>query len=190
MTTDDSFPFDENRVEASNSALVASPLYGDRPRENAERTASRDQNDRGRERDLDQPNRRPPSMTTTLLATTVVALIAGAAGAAGYSHFFAPRPGEHSGVPAKSEARPDDKSISERKSREGSGDNGTAKEAGAETSTSSSLSAVNSSSEASELKQQIRNLDQKIDQLDERFDRVRQLLGLAIPLLQRIAPKN
>ena len=39
-------------------------------------------------------------------------------------------------------------------------------------------------------RQQIRNLDGQIDRLGERVDRLQQLLSLAVPLLQRIAPKN
>ena len=34
------------------------------------------------------------------------------------------------------------------------------------------------------------NLNRQIDRLGERVDRLQELLSLAVPLLQRIAPKN
>jgi hypothetical protein len=37
---------------------------------------------------------------------------------------------------------------------------------------------------------QFRNLNQMIDRLGERVDRLQTMLGVAVPLLQRIAPKS
>jgi hypothetical protein len=34
------------------------------------------------------------------------------------------------------------------------------------------------------------NLNRRLDRLSEQVDRVHELLSLAVPLLQRIAPKN
>ena len=58
-----------------------------------------------------------------------------------------------------------------------------------QTSSPSSPAAI-PAAEAAELKDQMRILSQRIDQLGERVDRLQTLLSLAVPLLQRIAPKN
>ena len=130
-----------------------------------------------------------PSMMTNLLITAAVALICGVIGAMGYSHFFGPKPGEASSSQSKTEAGSNKESGAKSKSGGGS-DTESAKESGTQASTASAIPGVSSAQEVDELKQQIRNLNQKIDRLGERVDRLQQLLSLAVPLLQRIAPKN
>ena len=104
----------------------------------------------------------------------------------GYSHFFGPKPGE----PASSQSKTD--AGSNKNSSEAPAGRGIQDGVGRRIEhTGFDLDPrISPSQEADDLKQQIKNLNQKIDRLGERVDRLQQLLSLAVPLLQRIAPKD
>jgi len=142
------------------------------PRVDTERASRRDQDERVQA----HPNPRQPATSANPILTAVIALICGVAGAAGYSYFFAPKPAEPS--QSKTEAAADKKSSSTR--------SGEAQSAEAQSLTPGSSSAQ----AADDLKQQIMSLSKRIDRLGERVDRLQELLSLAVPLLQRIAPKQ
>jgi hypothetical protein len=140
-------------------------------------TVEKPRNDRGPERLHTQPQPRQSS-TITYLAVMALSLIFGAAGAMGYAHFFAPKSGEPS-----SQSRTEGGSNKESTS--------TSKPSAASASDSAKNSGSGASTEESgELKQQILSLNKRIDRLGERVDRLQELLSLAVPLLQRMAPKQ
>jgi hypothetical protein len=148
-----------------------------------------DKHDRGEQRDPAQPHPRQPSMLKNLLITATVASIFGVLGAMGYSHLFGSKSGDPSSSQSKTEAGSSQESSSKTKSDGGPNtDSANASSNGA--STSSAIPGSSSAKEADELKQQIMNLNQRIDRFGEQVDRIQQLLSLAVPLLQRIAPKN
>ncbi len=118
-----------------------------------------------------------------------VGLVCGVLGAMGYLYFFGPKPGDASSSQSKTDAGSNQESSSGGKSGGGS-NTVSAKDSGTQASTSTSVPGLSSAQEASELKQQIRDLNQRINRLGEEVDRVEQLLSLAVPLLQRIAPKH
>jgi hypothetical protein len=134
-------------------------------------------NDRGGERAHAQPQ---PHHSSSVPYLTVMALslICGALGAMGFSHFFGPKPGEPS-AQSKSEGASNKESVPTTKAGRGSSSD-SAKDSGPGASTE----------EQGELKQQILSLNKRIDRLGERVDRLQELLGLAVPLLQRMAPKQ
>jgi len=138
-----------------------------------------------------EPERRPPqtSSSTNFLLIVVVALVSGTIGAMANSYFF----GSHAGASPGSQSKPAGGSDNESGQASGAGAGSTALAAGGATtqaSTSSPIPGVGSAQEVEELKQQIKNLNQRIAGLNERVDRLQDLLSLAVPLLQRIAPKN
>ena len=148
-----------------------------------------DKDDRGDQRAPAQPRPRQPSMITNLLITATVALICGVFGAMGYSYFFGSKPGEPSSSQSKTEAGSSQESSSKTKS-DGGPNTDSANASSNRASTSSATPGSSSANEADELKQQIMNLNQRIDRFGERVDRLQELLSLAVPLLQRMAPKN
>jgi hypothetical protein len=124
-----------------------------------------------------------PSMMTYVLLTAV-SLACGVIGAMGYAHFLGPQPGEPSSSQSQTGSN---KASGSTKTSAGSGT-----KSANQTSTNESASdaAIESSQEAGDLKQQIVNLNKRIDRLGERVDRLQELLSLAVPLLQRLAPKQ
>jgi len=148
-----------------------------------------DKDGRGDQRDQAQPHPQQPSMLKNLLITATVALICGVLGAMGYSHFFGSKPGEPSSSQSKTEAGSSQESSSKTKS-DGGPNTDSANVSSNGASTSSAIPGPSSAKEADELKQQIMNLNQRIDRFGERVDRLQELLSLAVPLLQRMAPKN
>jgi hypothetical protein len=141
------------------------------------------ENQHGDRRDPAQPLPRQPSMLTNMLITAVVSLSCGAAGAMGYSHFFGPDSGDSHSSHSQADAGSHKESTANRKSGGGS----TAESAHDPSTQASTASSVQ---EFNELKQQITKLGQRIDRLGEQVDRSQTMLSLALPLLQRIAPKN
>ena len=122
----------------------------------------------------------PPQHSSTMSSIMVMAvsLICGAVGAMGYSYFLGPKSSEPS-----SQSESNAASGNESGSRGGSG-----RTPGAESATNSSAAA--SPEESGDLKQQIMSLNKRIDRLGERVDRLQELMSLAVPLLQRLAPKQ
>jgi hypothetical protein len=110
---------------------------------------------------------------------TLFALIGGVIGGLGYSHFLGPQAGE----PLHSQSKTDPVSgtkSSPIKAAPGSG-----------TDAARNASATAPpAQETDELKQQIISLSKRIDRLGERVDRLQELLSLAVPLMQRLAPKH
>ncbi len=137
--------------------------------------------DRGEERATvqAQPEPRQSSFVTYVLVMAI-SLISGAIGAMGYSHIFAPKPGEPSSSQSRTAAG------SSRRSVATGADEGTQTNSAMEQGTAT----PETSQEAGELKQQIISLNKRIERLGERVDRLQELLSLAVPLLQRIAPKH
>ncbi len=138
--------------------------------------------DRGEQRGQAQQHSQPRqhSMMTIVLIAAVVSLISGAIGAMGYTHYLAPKPGEASSSQTQTKGGPNRESSSAR-----SGGMSSANSAAQPNTTE-----MNAEAEAGELKQQITNLNKRIERLGERVDRLQELLSLAVPLLQRIAPKH
>jgi TolA-binding protein len=128
-------------------------------------------------------------MMLNLMLTAVVALGCGVLGAMGYSHYISPKPGESSSSQTKTDAG-SKKASSPKSEAGGKGNTESAKDAGTEASAASSIPGLSPAQEVVELKQQIRDFNQKIDRLGERVERLQTLLSVAVPLLQRIAPKN
>lgn len=122
---------------------------------------------------------------TNLLMTAVIALACGALGAMGYAHFFAPGQAD----PQTSNSHTEAKSIAKASAGKTSGQQSTPTSDG-EPANSSSGSGSTSGHELSELKQEITSLGQRIDRLGQQVDRIQTMLSLALPLLQRMAPKN
>jgi hypothetical protein len=122
-------------------------------------------------------------MFRNLLSTATVAAIFGVLGAMGYSHFFGSKPGDPSLFQSKTEAELSTKTKS---------DGGPNTDSANASSNRASIAIPGSGSdkEVYELKQQIISLNQRIDRFGEQVDRIHQLLSLAVPLLQRIAPKS
>ncbi len=148
-----------------------------------------DKDGRGDQRDQAQPHPQQPSRLKNLLITATVAAIFGVLGAMGYSHFFGSKSGEPSSSRSKTEAGSSQESSSKTKS-DGGPNTDSANASSNRASTSSAIPGPSSAKEADELKQQIMNLSQRIDRFGEQVDRIQQLLSLAVPLLQRIAPKS
>jgi hypothetical protein len=187
VTNDDSFPFDDDHRESGQPAQVAPGLQRDRQRDDPVRRTNKTDDVQGNQQDHDaQTHRRQPALV--FVTTFAIALLAGVIGAMGYLHFFGPKPVERSSS-SQSEAKSGKDS-----SLKGGSDGGTKIASGSESSTqgstSSSIPGVSGSPEADELKQQIKTLKLKLDGLGERVDRLQHLLSLAVPLLQRISPKD
>jgi cytoskeletal protein RodZ len=121
-----------------------------------------------------------PSMVKLVLVAAAVSLICGVIGAVGYTHFFAPTPRDASSSQSQTHVGSNSESKSTR-----SGGTPAAKPTAQPAS-----GAVNVEDEAIQLKQQITSLNQRIERLGEKVDRLQELLSLAVPLLQRIAPKH
>jgi hypothetical protein len=118
-----------------------------------------------------------------LVITALVALVSGAIGAMGYSYYFGASPQASSSSQAKTEAR----------SRDDSSRKGTVGDSGADPANASSAKSIagsNPGEQTIDLSEQIRGLNRRIDRLSEEVERLHQLLSLAVPLLQRVAPKN
>jgi hypothetical protein len=184
----ESSPRDHDHLESNQPSQIASAVLTtapkDRPRRDVDRAPGPHVDERRDRRNEAAPLAPQPSRMANLLATTAVALIAGALGAFGFLYFYGPEAGEFALSPSKTESGSNKGSSSIGKS-----DGGSALASAAEPGPSVIVGA-DSSSEAGELRQQIKNLNHKIDGLGERLDRLQQLLSLAVPLLQRIAPKN
>jgi hypothetical protein len=161
--------------------------HEDGQRNDAERAPRRGEDDGGGERGKAQHQQ--PARTTSLLTTAAIALICGVIGAMGYSYFFGSKSDESSAKQANSEAGSNKESSVKSKAGGGS-DAESAKESSTQPPGSSSTSGSVSRQDSDDLKQMLRTLNQRIDRVDERVDRLTELLSLAVPLLQRIAPKN
>jgi hypothetical protein len=155
----------------------------------AEQARGRDQDDRGAVRGAARPQSHKRSMMPNLLITAGVALMSGVIGAVGYSSLLGSKPGEPFSSRSKTEGGSSQESSSSRKSGGGS-DTGSANESSTQASTSSSSAGFGSAQQADELKQQIMNLNKRMDRIGEQIDRLQELLSLAVPLLQRLAPKH
>ncbi len=134
-----------------------------------------------------EPKKR--SLVTTVIVTAAVASVCGVIGAMGYLYFFGPKPGDSSSSQAKTEAGSHQESSPGAKAGGGSS-RVSAQDSSTPASAASSIPGFNSAEEVSGLKDQIKDLNHRINRLDEELDRVEQLLSLAVPLLQRIAPKH
>jgi hypothetical protein len=132
---------------------------------------------------------RQPSMLKSLLITATVAAIFGVLGAMGYSNLFGSMSGEPASSRSKTAAGLSQESSSTTRSV-GGPNTDSANESSHRASTSSAIPGSSSAKDADELKRQIMNLNKRIDRFGEQVDRIHQLLSLALPLLQRIAPKN
>ncbi len=148
-----------------------------------------DKDGRGDQRDPAQPHPQQSSMLKNLLITAMVAAIFGVLGAMGYSHFFGSKSGEPSSSQSKTEVVSSQESSSKTMS-DGGPNTDSANASSSQVSTSSPIPGSSSAKEADELKKQIMDLKQRIDRFGEQVDRIHQLLSLAVPLLQRIAPKS
>ena len=146
-------------------------------------TSASIENQHGDRRDQAQPVPRQPSMLTNMLITAVVSLSCGAAGAMGYAHFIGPDLGNPHSSHSQADPGSHKESTATKKS-EGGSTAQSAHDPGTQASTDLSIQEFN------ELKQQITKLGQRIDRLGEQVDRTQTMLSLALPLLQRIAPKN
>jgi hypothetical protein len=124
-------------------------------------------------------------MFTNLLSTATVAALFGVLGAMGYSHFFGSKSGDPSSFQSKAQAE-----LSSSSKSDGGPNTDSAKASSNQAPTSSAITGSSSDKEVYELKLQIMNLNQRIDRFGEQVDRIHQLLSLAVPLLQRIAPKS
>ncbi len=145
--------------------------------------------ERGDRRAQTQPMPRQPSIMTNLLMTATIALISGVLGAIGYSHAFGTAPDNPRSSQSQAESGSKHESGVNTRSGAGSGAEA-AQDSSPRASASSSMHGAGSTPETVELKQQIKNLNLKMDRLGEQVDRLQQLLSLAVPLLQRMTPKN
>jgi hypothetical protein len=161
---------DQDRKEQQADRPASRPTDSDRPQ------PARDANDRTEA----HHQARHPSMMTNLLVTAAVSLTCGAIGAIGYTHFFGPTASD----PSSSHSQTETPSTSESSSTQ----SGRGPATTALTQPGAGMAKI--ADEASELKQQIMNLNKRIERLGERVDRLQELLSLAVPLLQRIAPKH
>ncbi len=185
MTNHESLPREDKHLESGHSGHVAPAFHQDRQRDNVDRAPRRDEDQRGSQPGNAQPLQQSPSTMTILLITATVALISGVVGAMGYTHYLGPKLGEHATSQSKSGTGSNTESNFKSES-----DGASAKESSTQASTSSSIQGSSSAQDADGLKEQIKSLNRRIDRLGEQVDRVQQLLSLAVPLLQRIAPKN
>jgi hypothetical protein len=178
------------QVTITGIATAMTELKTDSQRDDAERTVRRDKDEREDEPRRAPPQPRQPSMIPNLLVTAVVALTCGVIGAMGYTHFVGPNRGGASSSRLTAGAARSHKSSTPN----GKAGDGTSTDAAGtssnQASTSSAVQESSSASDAAELRQQMRNLSHRIDQLSERLERLQTMLSLAVPLLQRLAPKN
>lgn len=130
------------------------------------------------------PTTQEGEMKTNIFITAVVALISGVIGAMGYTYYVGPKPGEPPSSRSVAETGRNQEPNSKSQSGGGSTQQST------EASASSVAPAISAAQEVAELKQQIKNLNQRLARLGEEVDRLQTQLSLAVPLLQRIAPKN
>jgi hypothetical protein len=154
-----------------------------------EQASGRDQDERGAARRGVRPQPHERSRMTNLLLTAAVALISGIVGAMGYSWLLGSKPDEPTSSRSKAEAVSNKESSSSSKPG-GQSQTGSANESGTRGLTSSSIPGIGSAQQVEELKQQIVNLNKRIDRLGEDVARLQELLSLAVPLLQRLAPKQ
>jgi cytoskeletal protein RodZ len=193
VTNGESLTRNDEQLPSGRPAPVASTIVTTAPkerlRENANRASGHDEERQGDQRAQSHVPPHRPSMMLNLMLTAVVALGCGVLGAMGYSHYFSPKPGESSSSQTKTDAG-SKKASSPKSEAGGKGNTESAKDAGTEASAASSIPGLSPAQEVVELKQQIRDFNQKIDRLGERVERLQTLLSVAVPLLQRIAPKN
>lgn len=133
-----------------------------------------------------QPER--PSRMRNFLVIIAVAVIGGTIGAMGNAYFFGKQAGDPSEGQNRSTGRTNRDSNAD--STKGQSPQTQANESSMQTPAGTPIPGVGSAQEVEDLKQQIRNLNQRISGLNERVDRLQDLLSLAVPLLQRLAPKN
>ena len=124
-----------------------------------------------------QPQRRvrPRKQSANPILTAVIAFVCGVAGAAGYSLLLRSQAGRAARSPRPNQDRTRNQARTQLKPPRPS------------TLDPGSSFVPNA---ADDLKQQIMSLSKRIDRLGERVDRLQELLSLAVPLLQRIAPKQ
>jgi hypothetical protein len=165
--------------------------HSDSQRDDSHRVRTPDERGGRVQRDKVQNQSGGPSKMRTFLFIVAVGVISGTVGAMGHAYFSARQ--------ASDRARPPSGSGNDgRASRDSNpdmtrGNVSTTESTGPTTAQvpgSSSIPGIGSAQEVEELKQQIRNLNQRIAGLNERVDRLQNLLSLAVPLLQRLAPKN
>ena len=156
-------------------------------RANHDREPRRDEDRRG-----DQEHRmhhQGQHSMMSLLITAGVALIFGLIGAIGYSYFFGSKSDEssssHSGKDAGSQQESGSKGSSG-----GDSKGELPQKASTERSGSSAMARSVASGDGDSLKEQLVKLNHRIDGLGKRADRLQELLSLAVPLLQRIAPQT
>ena len=133
------------------------------------------------------PKTRQPSMVLNLLVTGVVALICGALGAMGYLQFLGAKASASPASPFQGGSKDSPSSNTQAGGALGTE---SARDSSTQPPSSSSVSGAVSSHEADALKEQITNLTRHVDRLGEEVERVEHLLSLAVPLLQRMAPKH
>jgi hypothetical protein len=140
-------------------------------------------------RDHEQPRPRQPSLLLSLLLTGAVGLICGVIGAMGYQHYVGSKAGALGASQSHAEAGSSQLSSSKTKS-EGDPKSESAKQSSSQGPSSSPGPGSTAAVEAEELKEQISNLSRRMDRLGQEVERLQQLLSLAVPILQRIAPKS
>ncbi|MGO9921959.1 MAG: hypothetical protein ACLQIB_45595 [Isosphaeraceae bacterium] len=165
--------------------------HEDRPRDDADRAPGQDAHDRSEEGERAQPPPAQPARMKNLLVIAAVGLVSGTIGAMGYSYIFGPGTGDASSSLSRTKAGSNQEASSH--SNPGGGSPTEAAQGSStpeSTSTSSSIPGFSSAHEAKELKERITGLNRRIDQMGERIDRLQELLSLAVPIMQRIAPKH
>ncbi len=150
---------------------------GDQPGDSRARSRSDEAQDRARREDdghddkshgKADPQRSRPSKLKSLLTTAVVALICGVIGAAGYSHFFGPKPADDSAAKNK----PDSKSSQAASEKKKSSFSGTESVMESNSRGASSIPGFTASDDADTLKKQIADLMERVDGLSARIDRM------------------
>jgi hypothetical protein len=129
-----------------------------------------------------QPER--PSRMRNFLVIIAVAVIGGTVGAMGNAYFFGKQAGDRSEAQKRSTGNSSAETTADQSAQTQANESSKQAPAGAP------IPGIGSAQEVEELKQQIRNLNQRINGLNEKVDRLQDLLSLAVPLLQRLAPKS
>jgi flagellar motility protein MotE (MotC chaperone) len=118
------------------------------------------------------------------LLIVAVGAISGTVGAMGNAYFFGKQAGDRSEAEKRSAGKSSAETTSDQSAQTQANESSKAAQSAAP------IPGIGSAQEVEELKQQIRNLNQRIAGLNERVDRLQDLLSLAVPLLQRLAPKS
>jgi hypothetical protein len=188
VTSTEPMPRDDDQLQPGQHGAAApawiTTTASDRQPDDVDRSSKRVALPRPQDREPPPPRPKSASMAPNLLLTAAVSLVCGVLGAMSYFHFYGYKPAGSTPAHASVKSSPGEKSST---------DDPPANAAPKDSSTqapSPSSPAASSTAEMAELKDQMRILSQRMDRLGERVDRLQTLLSLAVPLLQRLAPKN